>query len=114
MFCSLRPIRFRPPRCRPCRLGAHGVQPALLPEARSKDSWRKRPRDPKAQNVASVDGKKPVAVRHAEALRIGDPRPATEDAYITISGHPRGAVRGRAVVAAIQAILYPFIHIAVH
>src|SRR5262245_25547756 len=73
---------------------------------------RERPGDPKAQKVAPVAGLDPEAVRGAQAPRRIEPGAAAHHAPGTIFLQPGRAIRRRALVAVVPAVLDPFPHVA--
>src|SRR5262249_60460937 len=82
---------------------------------RNKDLRCKRPSDPETKVVEPVVGGEPVAVRRAEEGRSEEPGPAAHDTARTGNApDPSRAVRRRADVAVVVAILRPLPDIAHH
>ena len=91
-----------------------GFAPNPQETKRQRFKRLERPPDPKPIAVAPVDGGVPVAVRGAEVPRIVDPGAAAKDPATAISGCPGGAIRRRAAVISIPAVLHPLPHVAMH
>src|SRR5262245_43776236 len=73
------------------------------------------PRDAKTEiEEPAVSGHEAVAVRDAGDLRVADPGPAAGDPQATIAALARSAVRGRALVVRIPAVLHPLPDVADH
>src|SRR6185437_15500274 len=75
----------------------------------------KRPSDPETKVVEPVVGGEPITVRRAKEGRSEEPRPAFHDTARTVSTlDPSRAVRRRADIALVVAILRPLPDIAHH